>query len=451
MPQNFLSEGTLEGISFSPEQRQHYRERLLEALQAARNYDGSEASFRAIMEKNIALEEWMRSVHGREEGRTTDEEERSFSKAAGTKREHTISSILDLAARKLRELIEKPQTIEEVLQILHIVYTTIGAVLLPPGSQEVPRADGSGQRMPAEREPRVQALLQALQEYNIFTDDLIATTGIVLSSMIRQESYVLIEIPRIGREVLLCNQVGEATFVSYRHLSLQTYLTRTKEELSLMEGVTRITSRGLGEWEQDVLRVLLKDVSPEDMRKVDVRDIETIRGEVKERYRTGKEWVEMSRKAKQSFKLAGRGEGALATALGLSLERSPCDSPYAHALLGAEIYGKDDPDIVIALAQEEEWQKLGQDPELLKGEVKERYRTGKEWVEMSLKAKQSFKLAGRGERALATALGLSLERSPCDSPYAHALLGAEIYGGGDPDIAAALARFSGDGGETALP
>jgi predicted membrane channel-forming protein YqfA (hemolysin III family) len=411
-----------------------YRLLLAAALKNARNYDGSEPACKSVLGTLIDLEEWMKSVFGVGQEKTlSGEQELAIGKmmGAGT---WTIDSVLGVASEKLANVFSGNTSLEEVLSKLNVLQKTVKGVLVPPKAEEMHTGDGNGDWKEPEFEQRIESLISALQQSDIYTDDLIITRGTVEDTMMRQESYYLIEIPKIGREVLMCNQVGEATFVSSRHLGMETYMRCTKEELERISGVVRITSRGQDTLIEDVIRVLLEDVL-EDVRKVDVRDVEEVRAEIKKQYPTGAQWMGMGKKERNDFGVAGKGEVSLSTTLGVRLKHNPCDNTYSHALLGAVIYGSEIPEIRDVIKQEEEWLELIKDPEKIKAKVKKQYPTGAKWMEMSKKERGDIKIAGRGENAFATAiLGMRPECSPCDNTYSHALLGAVIYGSEIPEI-----------------
>ncbi|MSR68136.1 hypothetical protein EXS65_04950, partial [Candidatus Peribacteria bacterium] len=411
-------------IEMSPEQKAQYRLMLAETLRSARTYGGDETSFDRLIETGDRLDQWMRNTFG--SGKKLDDEaEEKIAEKADAPKVRTIDSVLDIASKSFRAAMEEPRTLGEKLKKLSIVHSTIDRVLLPPGTQEVIGEDGTGEWKEAKTEPRIERLLAVLQEHGIFTDDLIVTLGITKPNMMRKESYALIEIPRIGREVLVCNQVGEATFVSRGHLDLQTYLQKTKEEIGELEGVERIVSPGLGEWETRVIEALLKDISAGETRKIDIKNMDALRRAIMEKCQTGKEWMGMTQKQRHAFKIAGRGEIAIATALGLKLKNA-CRNPYEHALLGQAIYGSTI-EISQALNDEKEWLVIAEKPEKLKELVRAAFPTAKGWIGMINKQMTEFKISGRGERAIATALGLKL-KNPCGNSYEHALLGQAIYG-----------------------
>ncbi|MDO8468693.1 MAG: hypothetical protein Q7S29_02955 [Candidatus Peribacter sp.] len=430
-----MEKRTTETQAITPEQRQTYREKLLASLQVARRYDGTEQSFNQLIDTVNTLDHWMRDTFG-SGAAIPIQKEMELARTSGTKRDHSINSILDIADAQLRQCLEGPKSLDDMLRELKIAFTEIDQVLLPTNPKSPP--PGGGEWEEAVIEPRLQRLILTLQKHHIFIDDILVTKGAVDPAQMRKQPYVLVEIPRIGREVLVCNQVGEATFVSRRHLALQTYLTLPKEALEQVEGVERIVSRGTGKWEVDVMEALLKELPEGEMKKIDVRDVESLRREILKKIPTGVEWVAMTRPIRKKFSIAGRGEVAIATAFGVDHGHDPRGSQYAHAQLGTRIFGEDDPAIHAVLRVENEWQGFEINPVKLKNEIRRRIPTAQEWIAMQSNQKKVFRIGGRGELAIAKTLGVSLEQDPCGYPYPHALLGSAIYGEEDPAIQATL-------------
>ena len=77
---------------------------------------------------------------------------------------------------------------------------------------------------------------------------------------------------------------------------------------------------------------------------------------------------------------------------------------------------------------------------MLKAKVRELCPTGEQWVSMTIRQRKKFKIAGRGEKAIATTLGLKFESDLRANAYLHAQLGEAIYGSDDPAIREALAK-----------
>ena len=113
---------------------------------------------------------------------------------------------------------------------------TQGRVSLPRGhggSFEGPRLDA-----------RAGRLVQDLNRSGVFTDDLIIHKGRTQPGAMRQEAYTLIQMPRHDREVLVCDQVGNATFVGKGLRGLIFWSTYGKQHLDRFPDIARVVNRG---------------------------------------------------------------------------------------------------------------------------------------------------------------------------------------------------------------
>ncbi|MSR87343.1 hypothetical protein EXS70_04205 [Candidatus Peribacteria bacterium] len=393
-----------------------------DAVQAAEVYDGTENSFRKVLQLSTDLEERLLSLLDKQP--LTAEAELAAQREQGVANPQSISAILSTAQKNLDKLLNSTENTDDLIQKLEIVFENIEAVLVPPGEQEVQKGDGGGEWKKLEFEPRLQHLIQALQQNNIFTDDLIITKGILRPNMMRKEGYVLVEIPRIGREVLVCNQVGEATFVSSRRLGIQTYTRSTKHELEQIEGVERVVSPGIEGWAQEVMTSLLRDAT-QDSKKIDVRDVQALRREILLQYPTPQLWLAQGKKKFSA--ISGKGIRAIATAFDI---RTDPREPLGFAVLSAAIYGEGDADIMRKLSEEREWSVLSKDPAKLVTEVKKLFPTSTDWASMTLETKKEMRIAGYGLEAIASALDLSWDET-ARGRYGFAKLGLLIYGKND--------------------
>jgi hypothetical protein len=206
----------------------------------------------------IELERWMLETFGSPgDQRLPDEmERRVFSAYSPESAQQTIGEFLDRTRVRLNELLGDASAPDAVLGSIPVLHVHLPATILPPDDH--PRIQtGSGEGMkPIEYSPRLQLLIQFLQRHGIFIDDLVALTGENHPRMMRAESYAAIEIPRINKAVLVCNVVGEATFVTPEIYNRETYFRTTKEQLQTMLGVRRIVFHTQGQWEAELEEAL---------------------------------------------------------------------------------------------------------------------------------------------------------------------------------------------------
>lgn len=132
----------------------------------------------------------------------------------------------------------------------------IPEVVLPSiPNLEIEKGWGAGTFKKRGRIDRRYFLYQLLREENL-DDDIIDTAGINTSNMMRKESYHLVEIPQIERQVLVCDEEGEATFVSEEKRPIHFYLENDKRTLMETPGMSRVIFRDLEQWRFE-MRALL--------------------------------------------------------------------------------------------------------------------------------------------------------------------------------------------------
>jgi hypothetical protein len=428
-------------MSNTPEHEAQYRQREQRVLHITGIYNGSEGHYRELMDSLIALEQWMVSTFGSGANisRLSDETERTVTERYSPDQTgRTIGDFIDLARDHFAQLMQTQQENENPLGLLPVLRVRLEGTLLPPG--EMPRSQTGNVEgwKPPEYAPRLQFLIEFLQRHGIFTDDLIIVTGTNTPTMMRQESYILVEIPRIGKEVLVCNQVGEATFVSERMLGRTVYVSSTKEQLVDFPGIHRIIFAEQGQWEGELAAILF-GVNEDMSRKINVEDIEHLRQALIQAKPSAKDWLEMSHAEKKCFHIEGKKLQDIAMSFGIECAHTAY-SLSTFVLLGKKIYGEEDPIL------KEAWQRvlqkkakdaldrartqeLGEDLEKWKEEVKKSILAAKEWIEKTKTQKEEIKIAGKGLMALATLFGVN--GNPVQSRSTYLQLGKRIYGEGD--------------------
>lgn len=115
-------------------------------------------------------------------------------------------------------------------------------------------------------EPRTADLIQALNRYGIYTDDIIIYKGALAPRVLRQRPYSLIQIPRLKREILICDAVKQATYVGTRVHGPQFWGTHGKADVLERDGVVRIINSG--DWLEKIIKVVLEDNHPGPKRNL---------------------------------------------------------------------------------------------------------------------------------------------------------------------------------------
>ena len=151
-----------------------------------------------------------------------------------------IESALD----RISEVVEKVQQLEV---LINKRTDSIDQVIVPPDIKDVDLEAGNGDSNKGFALDKLKLLLLLLQEQcGVVISDpkqLIITKGINPPSMFRKLSYQLINIPSLHRDVLICNEYGNTTFIfdssKYEDegISGQNLIFMSKEELKKLQEI----------------------------------------------------------------------------------------------------------------------------------------------------------------------------------------------------------------------
>ena len=405
-----------------------YGSLLKDASISVQKFKGSESTQENVLEKLIKIEEFLtRFTKDFTSSQINDFEEMISLLSRPNRNITTRDTLLDkciirLAAVHASSLID----IEEVATSLNIELVKYNDVFVPPSPEkEINTSNRNGNsNFDVKYEPRVQWLITGLSELGVYTDDLIFHVGIVDPKQMRKTSYVLIEIPRMQSEILVCNQVGEATFVSNQVLGCETYIDLDKDDLALKPSIKKFVCLSKEDWLEEIQEHLKDNKVGE---KIDVNDMQELREGIKLLIPNPRDWTIMGQIQKSKFKVSGLGLTALATKF--NVKGHPIGTHLDHLELGAKIYGKEARGVKEALENarkiDKEQKELGEDLDKWRKRIKEdTSSTG--WTKMSKSQKEKFKIEGLGLRALATKF--KVKGNPLSIPLDYLELGAKIYG-----------------------
>lgn len=160
----------------------------------------------------------------------------------------SVEQTLDLIASKAETIHGLNATIEKLT-------TKTNRVITPPTDTEHGAITGSGEFHQNQYVPRLQTILLLLE--NNFgvdisnPDEVSVLRGIVTDEMMRQEPYHLVTIPAISRNVLVCNEESNATFVldskelERLEIPLDKLISMDKDELSVLLNKHPVAGRRL--------------------------------------------------------------------------------------------------------------------------------------------------------------------------------------------------------------
>ena len=178
-------------------------------------YDGSEAGLDKLISALMPFQNYVRSQN---ECHASSDLERAYAKAAGFG-ELSTNDLLDEAARNFYTRLRQANEFDTVLSLLekggaHIIRHTKSMVLTDDGRLKPAHSDEPEEFEGAVFQPRLAQLVEYLAEKNIYADDMIVRVEKLDPGMMRKRPYIILEIPRIQKQIAVCDQLGEITFVA---------------------------------------------------------------------------------------------------------------------------------------------------------------------------------------------------------------------------------------------
>lgn len=397
--------------------RLEYRQKVSEALALAQGYQGKQAQSEFLLAKLADIERWLIEKFGAKHelgglppglemeiiAEWCDEVERNRS---------AINDLLGVSSEAHKQFLESALrgVGEDLCQV------QMDFVLLPPGEgPEILQGNGTNPMEGPVFQERVRDLLLALEGVGIYSDDVILIRGKLSRREMRRLSYVIIEIPKLGREILINDQVGEATFVIDGIMSRQYLVTITKGELqdNHPEEVLRVIYRDKGYWLGEIMGFLLKDVEDtKELIKLDVSLQENIRRIIIAEYPTPEAWADMHWEKKE-HKINNKGLIAIARLFGIMVG-NPKSNGSVFLALGRAIYGSEH-ECLWPLTKE-----------YVKKWFLEKYPLPEAWVNLSSEERLAIRIKRQTLRDVARLFGLTGD--PAYYKRDILALGREVYG-----------------------
>ncbi|MCB9963891.1 MAG: hypothetical protein H6857_02985 [Rhodospirillales bacterium] len=149
-----------------------------------------------------------------------------------------------------------------------VIPSTSVFVQTDEGSLEAAKSD-TPQEYEVRTQPRLALLVKHLKDEGIFTDDLIIRTGLVGRNMMRTKPYTLVQIPRLDKEIAVCDQVGEITFVANTIRGPAVWEHLSKDQLKVRSDITTIRFTNEEDWWNGIASILMgEDRTQEQKKKV---------------------------------------------------------------------------------------------------------------------------------------------------------------------------------------
>ena len=198
----------------------------------------------------------------------------------------------------------------------------------------------------------------------------------------RTKSYALIEIPRLSKELLLCNQVGEATFVSEKMRGRDLYLRTTKEQLVELPGIHKVVFDDQDQWQGEIDAYLFP-AGQAVGGKLDVSLIEQLRPRLALEYPPDV-WVKWKARERTAIRPLGMSWRRVGIIFGLPDFNPKHQLDYLE--LAAKVHGEDNEVVKPALQKARDdaalLARLGRDPVLWATEVSKQISLEK-WMKMT--------------------------------------------------------------------
>jgi len=246
--------------SLPPNVARHYRGLRRRALSQIYADPPDTNSYQKVFESLVTIEEYIRET-ARELGRWThtalrpDEGvEKEFAAAARIPcgRVATIAGLMDLAMYRRERTAE---AFWDPLMAAGMKVLSIADGFIPA---DKPPRQGTRQER-GENEvtfgPKTLQLIAVLLEIGIRPEDVIAYRGGVSPCGRRKVPYIIIEIPRLKKQIAVCDQMGQATFICRTIKPLSFWATKGKIALNADSDVSAV--RYNSTWQERIRDYLL--------------------------------------------------------------------------------------------------------------------------------------------------------------------------------------------------
>ncbi len=326
------------------------------------------------------------------------------------------------------------------LEKMGINVIKLKGVLLEPGKMRQGDPTGNSTRTfnAYKTMPRLEMILAMLQNEGVYTEDIIVCQGDVYPNQMRHLPYYVVEIPRLNRQMLICDEVGEQTFIIDGIMNRERLCEVTKAELEekFGERVMPIPCHNRGQYISDVSIALFFDFSDMTTRnqvkpKVKVIDQELVRDEMLKLYPTSKDFFEaIAGWGRRDISVWGKKMTAIVGIFGMN----GMDNPEMYKL-AERIYGTDD-----ALVQKNMTTlERGSDKEKWSKLIKKMYPKMSDFIAMDFAKRKAFEIDGKKLPAITTMfIGQQVASYAELSLYRMAL---EIYGFEDIETRAKVEAY----------
>jgi len=262
----------------SPEIAERYRGLLHEAYYRAGEYMGTEVE--DFLEPLLAIENLITEQTGRKLSHGLEME---FASAAQVADPETapVNAVLGFASASFRQrLSEHEISVATMLDFLRdagaqIIDDDNAADFITTEPRALPEQRSGATPYRVRVQPRLSWLVQGLRSMGIFPEDLRIHMRNPDARKMKKKPHILIEIPRLGKQIMLNQRVGEVTFVAQELYEFSMWEKLTKYQLKTLSGVSPVILRDRDRWMDHILS-LLQEGNKGPGKKVDLTKKETI-------------------------------------------------------------------------------------------------------------------------------------------------------------------------------
>jgi len=173
----------------------------------------------------------------------------------------TIYALLTRVSERINAVLRSGRESISMLEDLNVKHMEVMRVILPPDELNPPvMGDGEGMERPDLSVNKLSLFINFLREKGVYSNDIFVVVGSNEPNMMRESSYLQIEIPKLKKIVLLNVDYGEATFVvnMSEDYSAWDVLGAKKSELIDKFGAKRIlfSENQINKWYADLSMAL---------------------------------------------------------------------------------------------------------------------------------------------------------------------------------------------------
>jgi len=348
--------------------------RANEALAVCGAYDGTERAEGEVIEAVSAVEDWMSDTFGEATRLPDDAEQLVFSRLL--QKNGSVGAFLDMAAENFKKLLKAGKSNVETVKLPF--------PFLPPKKRKMGVMPGVTPFVPPKFVDKLNQLIVLLNNNGVFSDDIIVYESSPIKGTARRVGYCLVDIPKKGVQILVCDQEQEKTFFVHGRIAGETLASLDKEELIERFGsiITPIYYSKRGSWERKIVKLLSKHASGE---KVPVPEFLDIAAALRKKY-TLEQWMAIGYATRRELEVNGKLYCAILAALGVSHELGSPFSEVCHLKAAEKIYGTTSPELPARIkkltSDMEKQRELGKDASKWRAEIKRKYSL-REWPKHS--------------------------------------------------------------------